>query len=224
MQSAKQRLRTALTATERESLCRAMLSDVLAAISQATDLGGLAIVTGDPSVRHLARRSGARFIHCDLDQGQSLAVTTAANALTSDGVTRMVTIPGDVPLLTGAEIDTVCSTLGQGRPMTLVPNRDGTGTNSIACSLPCAIPFSFGTSSLQTHLASAGRVGIHTRVLCLPGLSLDLDERSDVVEFLEHDMSTASRAFLLDSGIASRLLATAQSSTRAGMAPVTGRV
>ncbi len=224
IQSAKQRLRTVLTAPERQSLFRAMFSDVLAAISQSTALGGLAIVTRDPSVRHLARQSGARFIHCGLDQGQSLAVATAAKTLTSEGVTHMVTIPGDVPLLTGAEIDTLCSTLEQGRTMTLVPNCDGTGTNSIACSLPCAIPFSFGESSLQKHLTAARKRDIPTHVLRLPGLSLDIDVPSDLVEFLKHDVRTASRTFLFDNGIANRLLATAPSSTRAGVAQLTGRV
>ena len=224
IQSAKQRLRTVLTAPERQSLARAMLSDVLAAISESTGLGGLAIVTRDPSVRHLARHSGARFIPCDLDQGQSLAVTAAANTLASEGVTHMITIPGDVPLLTGAEIDTLCSALEQGRTVTLVPNCDGTGTNSIACPLPCAIPLSFGESSLRTHLAAARKSNIHTRVLRLPGLSLDIDSPSDVVDFLKHDVSTASRAFLFSSGIAHRLSATAPSSTRAGEALWTGRV
>ena len=205
MHSAKQRLRTILTAPERQSLFRAMVSDVLAAIGQSTGLGGLAIVTRDPSVRSLARHADARFIQCDLDQGQSLAVATAARTLEAEGVTRMVTIPGDVPLLTGAEIDSLCSTLEHERTMSLVPNHDGTGTNSIACSLPCAIPLSFGESSLHKHLTDARNRGLQTHVVRLPGLSLDIDVRSDVVEFLKHDVSTASRTFLLDSGIAHRV-------------------
>ena len=205
MRSAKQRLRTVLTAAERQSLFRAMVSDVLAAIGQSTGLGGLAIVTHDPSVRSLARHADARFIQCDLDQGQSLAVATAAKTLEAEGVTRMVTIPSDVPLLTGPEIDSLCSTLEHKRTMSLAPNRDGTGTNSIACSLPCAIPLSFGESSLTKHLTAARNRGLETRVVRLPGLSLDLDVRSDLVEFLKHDVSTASRTFLLNSGIAHRV-------------------
>jgi 2-phospho-L-lactate guanylyltransferase len=205
MQSAKQRLRTILTTAERQSLFQAMVSDVIAAIGQATGLGGLAIVTRDPSVRSLTRHSDARFIQCDLDQGQSLAVAAAAKTLEAEGVTRVVTIPGDVPLLTGAEIDSLCSTLEHKRTMSLVPNRDGTGTNSIACSLPCAIPLSFGESSLHKHLTAARNRGLQTRVVRLPGLSLDLDVCSDLVEFLKHDVRTASRTFLLDSGIAHRI-------------------
>jgi 2-phospho-L-lactate guanylyltransferase len=117
----------------------------------------------------------------------------------------MVTSPGDVPLLTGAEIDSLCSTLEHERTMSLVPNRDGTGTNSIACSLPCAIPLSFGELSLHKHLTAARNRGLQTHVVRLPGLSLDIDVRSDVVEFLKHDVSTASRTFLLNSGIAHRV-------------------
>jgi 2-phospho-L-lactate guanylyltransferase (CobY/MobA/RfbA family) len=48
-------------------------------------------------------------------------------------------------------------------------------------------------------------MGLQTHVVRLPGLSLDLDVQSDVVEFLKHDVSTASRTFLLDSGIARRV-------------------
>ena len=109
--SAKQRLSDVLSSTERQELFRNMLGDVLAAVGAATALHDLLIVTRDSEVRELAKRFGARVLVTDADQGQSAAVTAGASLLSNEGVKNIITLAGDVPLMSATDIDTICASV-----------------------------------------------------------------------------------------------------------------
>ena len=205
LDAAKQRLSGALTAAERRNLFRHMLDDSLAAISRSTSLRGVLMVTGDPEACSMADRIGARILMTESDEGQSAAVSRAAEVLSDEGVQKIITLPGDVPLMTAAEIDIVCASLVDAPTMTIVPNRDDSGSNSIACSPPCAVPFAFGEMSFQRHVGAARALQLSTTVLRLPGMALDIDVESDLVELLSFATTTSTQRFLVASGIAGRL-------------------
>ena len=61
MAGAKQRLAPLLSPDERIELMRVMLRDVLAALSAAQGLAGIALVTLDPWAQALAQDHGARL-------------------------------------------------------------------------------------------------------------------------------------------------------------------
>lgn len=203
--SAKQRLCNVLSGPERQELFRNMLGDVFAAVGDAKSLHNLLVVTRDNDVRALAERFGARVLVTDADQGQSAAVTAGVTLLSAQGVNNIVTLAGDVPLMSATEIDTVCDSFVAAPSMTIIPNGDETGTNSIACSPPCAIPFAFGAMSFSRHLRLAREHGVAVHVLRLPKMALDIDTVSDLVELLVHETTTAAQRYLLQSGIAARL-------------------
>lgn len=182
-----------------------MLGDVMIGISHAKSLDGLLVVTRDAEVQALARRYGAAVLVADADEGQSTAVTEAAKKLSREGIRRIITLPGDVPLVKGTEIDTVCNALSATPSIAIVPNDDETGTNSIACSPPCAIPFMFGELSFPKHLRAAEERHVETQVIRLPGIQLDIDVASDLAKLLSFKATTATQRFLLSSGIAERL-------------------
>ncbi len=203
--AAKQRLQAILTPEERESLFRAMLQDVVTAIASAQDLDGLAIVSGDPVGVELARAQGALLIAEGANRGQSSAIGSAVNTLMAKGVRRILTIPGDVPLVTPGEIDAVCASLEKEPAMTIVPDTRDTGSNCIAISPPDAIAYSFGTHSLKAHLQSARERNLTVNIMRLPGLGLDIDSPDDLISLMHSDTDTRARSFLLASGIADRL-------------------
>jgi 2-phospho-L-lactate guanylyltransferase len=89
----------------------------------------------------------------------------------------MLTVPGDLPLATPAEIEQVVA--GHDR-FTIVPSRDGKGTNALAVSPPDLIRFQFGDASFVPHCAAARALGIEPRILRLPGLGLDIDTPDDL--------------------------------------------
>ena len=84
-----------------------MLNDGLAAIQNAKSLRGLMVVTRDAEMEVIAKRVGARVLVTKSDDGQSAAVSAAAQQLAEEGVRKIMTLPGDVPLMTAAEIEAV---------------------------------------------------------------------------------------------------------------------
>lgn len=203
--AAKQRLQPILTPDERRCLFTAMLQDVVTAIASARSLDGLAIVSADPVAVALAHAQGALLISEDTNRGQSSAIGTAVKVLMARGVRRILTIPGDVPLVTPGEIDAVCASLGQEPAMTIVPDASDTGSNCIAISPPDAIAYSFGARSLEAHLESARERNLTVTIMRLPGLGLDIDSADDLAELMHSDTETKARSFLFESGIADRL-------------------
>ena len=202
---AKQRLAEALGPAERRLLFRTMYEDVLAALGGARRLAGIAVVTRDSEAAAVARAYGARVLAEPENRGQTAAIERAAADLAASGATGMVTIPGDAPLVTGAEIDAVVAAHGAGRAMTIVPAHDRRGSNCIAVTPPGLIPFSFGNDSFEPHLAAARARGIEPRILDLPGIALDVDTPDDLRQLIALGGDTRTHAYLAASGIAARL-------------------
>lgn len=213
---AKTRLADALSPAERRLLFRTMYEDVLIALSETTSLSGIAVVTRDPEAGAVAESYGARLIAEPENQGQTAAIERAAATLKADGAKGMVTIPGDTPLISAAEIETVLAAHTATPAMTIVPAHDRRGSNCIAVSPPGLFPFSFGNDSFQPHLASARKLGLEPRILDLPRIALDIDTPDDLRLLIERGGNTRTHAYLESSGIATRLQATHNRAREAG--------
>ena len=110
---AKQRLAALLTPAQRETLAATMLEDVLAALAGARRLGGILVNTVEPRAAALADRYGARVVTDGARDGHTGAVMGMARALAAEGH-AMLTLPGDIPRVTAAEIDAVVCVLPAG--------------------------------------------------------------------------------------------------------------
>ena len=130
---AKERLATVLPPERRRALMLAMLEDVLAALAATSRLGGLAVVTVDAAARRLAARFGARIIEIGARDGHSGAVAAAARLLAAEGCPGMLTVPGDIPLVTPAEITQLLAAHRPAPSFTIAPSRDERGSNAIIC-------------------------------------------------------------------------------------------
>jgi 2-phospho-L-lactate guanylyltransferase len=121
----------------------------------------------------------------------------------------MLTLPGDVPLVTEEEIAVVLDAHGGAHgaapALSIVPARDGRGSNCMALTPAGVIPFHFGDDSFLLHLEEARRCGIEVRILELPGLGLDIDTPADLRELLRRPGAGAVHAYLETSDIAARL-------------------
>ena len=205
---AKQRLAPALRADERRLLCRAMVEDVLEALSRVAGLSEVIVVTRDREAHALAARRRARVLIEPSNAGQTGAVTRAAGILARAGVEGLLQVPGDVPGLGVKEIETVLAAHGAAPAVTLVPAHDRRGTNCVLCSPPDALPFAFGDDSFPLHCDAAGARGIAPRIVRLPGLGLDIDVPDDLRAFLAEPVEGRTLAYLHESGIADRLSVT----------------
>jgi 2-phospho-L-lactate guanylyltransferase len=203
---AKQRLSPLLPPALRQALMRAMLEDVLAALAAAPQIAGLLVVTVDPQAGRLARRYGARLVEGGAREGHSGAVAAAARLLAAEGRAGMLTLPGDVPLVTPAEIAALIDAHRPAPSFTIAPSHDERGSNAVICSPPEAVPLSFGEDSFFPHLRAAERRGITPSVRHLPGLARDIDTPDDLAVFARVASPSRARALLDESGIVAALL------------------
>jgi 2-phospho-L-lactate/phosphoenolpyruvate guanylyltransferase len=194
--SAKERLAPLLRPEVRQALALAMLEDVLAAVTGAPRIAGLMVVTVDPEAGRLAAGYGARLIEAGARDGHTGAVTAAARLIAAEGRAGMLTLPGDIPLVTPGEISSILSAHSPAPSFTIVPSHDERGSNAIACSPPDVVPLRFGENSFYPHIQAAEAYGIRANVLHLPGIGLDIDNPEDVVSFMRTESPTRAWALL----------------------------
>lgn len=202
---AKSRLAAVLDAEERKQLSRTMVQDVLTAIAGVECLAGAVMVTRDQEAAEIAASFGARVFFEAENRGPTEAVTYAVRRLASEGRSGMISIPGDVPLVTANEINHLLNNHGSEPAVTLCPAWDGDGSNAIVCTPPDAIPLSYGEASFSCHLETAKRLGIEARVIKLPGLGLDIDQPDDLLAFVREPSQTRTAHYLQQIGITTRL-------------------
>jgi len=190
---AKQRLSPLLSASQRQALAAAMLEDVLAALAEAP-LAGVMLNTLEPLAIALARRYGARVVNEGARDGHTGAVAAMARILTDEGCAAMLTVPGDIPRVTAAEIAAVIEARRPSPSLTIVPARDKRGSNAVLCSPPLVMPVSFGDDSFLPHLAAARARGIEPTIVNLPGIGLDIDQPDDVDALMRATPRIATRA------------------------------
>jgi 2-phospho-L-lactate guanylyltransferase len=190
---AKQRLAALLTPEQRQVLAAAMLEDVLAALADAP-LAGIMVNTLDPIATDLARRYGARVVTDGARDGHTGAVAAMAHILAAER-RDMLTLPGDIPRITAAEIAAVVEAHRPAPSLTIVPAHDGRGSNAVLCSPPLVMPLRFGDDSFLPHLAAARSLGIEPTILTLPGIGLDIDQPEDLRAFLRATPPMQTRAY-----------------------------
>ncbi len=178
--AAKQRMSGAVPEEKRLALVEAMLGDVLEAVSASRMIEFRIVVTGEPAAEDLAIRSGAEVIHDPEDAGHSGAAVLGMERAVELGADTVVLLPGDCPLLEPRELDKLLTGLPDPF-VAVVPDRHGTGTNSIAMRPPGAIEPSFGEGSRDRHVGLAREAGLPHAVEDIPGLALDLDTPADIV-------------------------------------------
>jgi 2-phospho-L-lactate guanylyltransferase len=192
---AKQRLAGVLPAQVRRQLALAMFEDVLQAVAAVPELTGIAVVTIDPAAAGIALRLGARVWSDGARDGHTGAVTAAARRLAAEG-SAMLTIPGDVPLVSPVDIGQLLDIHSRKPGFTIVPARDEHGSNAIVCSPADVVPLRFGADSFFPHLAAARTCGVDPTTVHLPRIALDIDEPADLAEFMRIPSTTRARGLL----------------------------
>jgi 2-phospho-L-lactate guanylyltransferase len=178
--AAKQRLADVLSAPLRQRLAIAMFTDVITVLCASSGLAGIAVVTSDPQISRIARRNGVRILTDGADDGHTGAVTAAARCLDAEGRGAMLTIPGDIPLVTAGEIMTVLESRIAAPCFCIAPSHDRLGSNAVLLSPPLLMPLRFGDDSFRPHVAAARALAIPTRCHNLPGIALDIDTPADL--------------------------------------------
>jgi 2-phospho-L-lactate guanylyltransferase len=207
--TAKQRLAPVLEQAERTALYRAMLLDVLDALAGAEALAGILVVTRDPDARREAQRRGAQVLEEPSNRGHTQAAVLGVRHLAARGVTGMLQVPGDLPLLSSSDVDALAALHGDAPAVTIAPSRDRRGSNAVACSPADLLTLRFGDDSFHPHLERARALGLEPRVVEREGIALDVDTPEDLSALLACDARVRALEYLRESGIAARLKALA---------------
>jgi 2-phospho-L-lactate/phosphoenolpyruvate guanylyltransferase len=203
---AKLRLEPMLGEPERERLARVMARDVFKAVSTLQAYGRF-VISDDPEILEEGRRFGLEPLLDELGQGQSAAVRQGFTLAWERGFNAALTIPGDVPAVTGEELAELC----RYRPeieVLLAPDRERLGTNGLRLVPPHAIALRFGEDSFSLHQAEARRANRSIAIKEVEGLRYDLDRPEDVVAFVGVPRDTETLRLLHELGVAERVPAT----------------
>lgn len=206
LDAVKQRLSPVLDFRHRRGLYIAMLLDVVSVLVAVKSLAGIVIVTRDEEVQRLLRPFDVRFLHEESNDGHTAAVTRAAEYLVEQGVDCLLQVPGDLPLVSVADIDSIVAAHAPGTAVTISPSRDRRGSNAMLCSPPNALPFQFGDDSFYPHLNTARQLGIEPTVIERTGIGLDVDEPSDLKVFASTPTDTNAYAYLRDNDLLCKAL------------------
>lgn len=182
LEAGKQRLGAVLSATERRDLVRAMLEDVLAALSQSERVAILAVVSGDAAVARIAAAAGASVLP-DVPGGglnPSLKAALAWLAAACPEYAAMV-VAADLPTLSPGLLE--ASVLASAAEVVIARSLDG-GTNLLLQPPPGRVAPLFGDGSCARHSDAATRAGLSLAVLDHPLLARDLDTPEDLAAIL----------------------------------------
>ena|SRR2546425_8327576 len=180
LKMAKSRLAPYVSQIQREILVLDMLHHVLCVLLDSELFERVSVVSADDRVLEQAEKWGAQSL-IEEQHGHNQALHTAALRVKADGVTALLTISADLPLLS---IQETRSLLEQSvrHDIVLAASRDGTGTNAILVRPPLALPYLFGPDSLHRYTKAARQRHLSHRIYHSVGTSFDVDTIDDLHE------------------------------------------
>jgi 2-phospho-L-lactate guanylyltransferase len=208
LNNAKKRLIGILTPEERFGLAQAMLADTVRAVRGVALAEKIFVVTNyEPAIR-IARENGWEILREEQQISESHSVDAASRICEDQGVTALLRLPLDLPLVQSSDIDAVFTEESQAPALVIVPSRDGTGTNAMLRVPPTLFPSHFGNGSFAKHLAEAENANARLVVRRNTRLEMDVDDESDLRALLEHDLNgTETGRWLRASGVGARFVA-----------------
>jgi len=177
---AKQRLAPAMTQESRTRLARAMMQDVLAAVAALRNAPPVFVVSSDTGALAAARERGWECLPEEQQSSESDSVDAASRICAARGITGLLRIPIDVPLITAADIEAVLAACPGGPGAVLIPSGSGDGTNALLRTPPHLFPSHFGPGSFARHIAEARRCNAEVRIVRNAHFELDVDDAADL--------------------------------------------
>ena len=168
---AKQRLTGGFD--DRPGLAAAMVADVLDALDAVPELDGVIVVTAQA----VSARTDVVIVHDPVEAGQSAAAALGIATALERGFERVLLVPGDCPSLNPAEVSSLLALRGD---VVIVPDRHGTGTNSLLLTPPDVMAPAFGEGSFARHERLAAEAGASFVVAEAGSLELDVDTPDDL--------------------------------------------
>jgi 2-phospho-L-lactate/phosphoenolpyruvate guanylyltransferase len=210
LRNAKQRLVGVLSPEERFGLVQVMLADTVRAVRGATQAEKIFVITNYAPAMQIAEENGWEILREEAQISESDSVDAASRLCEQRGVTSLLRLPLDIPLVQARDIDELLGIDCQPPALVIVPSRDGTGTNAMLRTPPTLFPSHFGHGSFAKHVLEAEQAGARVIIRNNARLEMDVDDESDLRFLLEQDLTaTETGRYLHEGGVASRFAGTA---------------
>jgi 2-phospho-L-lactate guanylyltransferase len=205
LKNAKQRLAGVLTQDERLGLAQAMLADTVRAVRGVERADKVFVITNYEPAIEIAAKYEWEILREEHQISESASVDFASCLCAERGVTSLLRLPLDLPLVQPSDIDELFAAQCPAPAVVMVPSRDGTGTNAILRTPPTLFPSHFGPNSFAKHRSEAERAGARIIIKRNARLKMDVDDEADLRALLRHDLTnTTTGNWLEGSGVAAR--------------------
>src|ERR1700730_4719271 len=206
LHQAKQRLAPLLSPQERFGLAQAMLADTIRAVRGVQRAERIFVVTNYLPAIKAAEENGWKLLREEQQISESVSVDAASKHCAECGVTALLRLPLDVPLVQATDIDELLAVECAPPALVIVPSRDGSGTNAILRMPPTLFPSHFGNGSFAKHCGEAQRAGAQILVRRNAHLEMDVDDEADLRMLMRQDLrGTETGVWLQRSGVQQRL-------------------
>lgn len=200
---AKSRLAPVLSPTERRTLVQAMATDVMTVVARHPYIDKVFLVSADPWAQVLASDHGAHYLDESRIHGHGLnqILRTTADVLTDNGITSILIMHCDLPLVTADDLSAVIELHISNECAVICRDRHETGSNMLLFDSRYRDRFSFGSDSSKEHQRLFLGAGMKTNLLSRINIGLDIDRSEDLHELLirieeSGGASTATEALL----------------------------
>ena len=204
LEMAKSRLSPLLSINERKQFCLEMLKDVLTAVKTAKCVHRTVVISMDETALQVAKSFDAiPFMENKL--GLNQAILEVINWCIERGVSSILILPADIPLVTSLDLNRILS-LGKNSGIIISPSKSGEGTNALLLTPPNVIPTFYGQHSFRKHIEEASIRGTDIHVFRSSRVALDIDTIDDLIAFLTLEVEeTAAYNFLMKVQVHKRL-------------------
>ncbi len=207
LRQAKQRLTPFLSPEERFALAQAMLADTIRAVRGVRQADKIFVVTNYAPAMQAAHENGWELLREEQQISESVSVDAASRHCAACGVTALLRLPLDVPLVQASDIDELLALECPAPALVIVPSRDGTGTNAILRTPPTLFPSHFGNGSFAKHCAEAQHAGAQIFIRRNARLEMDVDDEADLRALAQENLrGTETGAWLQRDGLSQRLM------------------
>lgn len=176
----KQRLAGHYSEDVRAELAEAMCRDFFTVLQRVQTAECIYVVSAEPVALDMARANGWIAIPEIEQQSESASVDAASRICAAQGVTALLRMPIDLPLVGAEDIEGLLAAAEPAPSALIVPSREGTGTNALLRSPPGLFPSHFGPGSFALHLDEAERAGARIKILRNPRIAIDIDDIDDL--------------------------------------------
>lgn len=182
LRRAKSRLADVLSKEDRLELSQRMLTHTLQVLGDIPSIERTLVVSRDSRALALARKLGARTVSERGSPQLNRALIRATLVARRYGVSGVLVLPADLPLLTRADIEHLIEKAVDPPVVVIAPDRRGSGTNALLSSPPGLMEYAFGPQSFASHVERARRAGARIEICELPSLALDVDLPDDLAQ------------------------------------------